>query len=39
MSRIIRACGMLGGKQQGARVLLCVSVFGSQTLEPFVGRC
>ena len=30
MSRIIRACGMLGGKQQGARILLCVSVFGAQ---------
>ena len=30
MSRIIRTCGMLGGKQQGAKILLCVSVFGAQ---------
>ena len=41
MSRIIRACGMLGGETAGGPDLaLCLSVWRSkETLEPFVGRC
>ena len=42
VSRIIRACGMLGGGEtaRGPGLALCLSVWlAKETLEPVVGRC